>query len=373
MKFFLIIFLVTSTSFAINYGKVSGRIVNKQTKQPIENVNVYIAKTTIGASTNNKGEFLIEKISPGRYTLILSHLSYENQQVDIIVKQNIRLDLSFELSPKPIVLPEIDVADKFDDEWEDNFDIFRKSLLGTTWFADGCEIMNPYYVSFEKNNNGRLFAFCDVPLEIENRSLGYYITYFLEHFEYKFDTTKYAGLPYFEEMTSEFSEDSLVWRENRIEAYMGSVRHFLRALSEYYDLVQNDSTLQNSSDEYFSKHGFVIFINKAFSTIIGKQFVQKNFNASSVLAPAHRPNELFLICEDEIQIEYFKEYQELNYDPQISYIKTHADSVYFDKSGRYHDGFKLQTMGYMYKQRLAEMLPFEYEPSDSVIFNTDFR
>lgn len=57
----------------------------------------------------------------------------------------------------------------------------------------------------------------------------------------------------------------------------------------------------------------------------------------------------------------------------LSRIALCTDSVYFYKMGRYHDEFMVQKFGYMAKQRLAEMLPFEYEPSDSVLINTDFR
>lgn len=373
MKYLLLLIFLLLVSFAGDHGKITGIIYDSQSKRPIENVNVFIARSTIGASSDSKGKFVINYVPPGRYTLILSHLSFQNQEILVDIRDDTELNYTFVLDPKLIQLPEVGITDEADDEWRDNMEIFRDALLGTSWFADGCEIMNPYYISFEENEDGKLFASSDVPIEIENRSLGYFIKYFLDHFEYHFDTTRYAGYPYFEEMSSELSEDSLIWNENRLEAYMGSLRHFLRALNDYHTLIVNDTLSSHNDDQFFAKHGFNVYLNKLKSSVYGRYWLREEVDVASLLAESGRPNELLLVCDDELEVEYFKEYQELNYDPQISYIKTHADSVYFDKRGRYHDGFMLETMGYMYKQRLAEMLPFEYEPTDSVIFNTDFR
>ncbi len=390
MRYFTSLLLLAAAVYAVDTGKISGRVYDNQTNRPVENVNVYIAKSTIGASSNENGEFKIINIPTGRYTLVLSHLSYQNQQVLVEIKKNTELNYTFELEPKPIELPEIGVADEADDEWADNMEIFREALLGTTWFADGCEILNPYYISFEESEDGVLFANCDVPIIIENRSLGYTITYILKHFEHQFETTKYSGLPYFEEMESEYEEDNENWKWSRLEAYMGSLRHFLRAISDYYDYSEKaDAKLKINIDfedeteegykftyddeTFLKKHGFDVYINKLLSATYGRRYVSEPFYIASAVTESNRPNELLFTGGDRVEIVYFKEYHDLVYEPQVSFIQFHADSVYFDKRGRYHDEFMLEKNGYMFKQRLAEMLPFEYEPSDSLIFNTDFR
>jgi len=391
MKIFLLVLLLPVVILSQSgYGKVSGRILDEQTKLPVEGVNIFIANSLVGTSSNKNGYFEIDKIPPGRYNLIISHLSYENQSVSADIKKNTVLKLDLELQPKPIEFPEIGVSDKFDEEWWKNFEIFKAELLGKTWFAEGCEITNPFHINFSKNNDGVLFASCDVPIKIENRSLGYNVNYLLKHFEYKIGSLKYAGLPFFEEMNSDYAEDFVIWQENRLEAYMGSLRHFLRAISEFYTLItKGEEELKiildydNVTDEgvsfsydqdmYLSKHGFSVFLNRLYSSAFGKRYSSKIFNVQSVIDSSENPNELLFSCDDRIEIQYFKEYDNLSYDPQISFLQLHADSVYFDKRGRYYDEFKIEVMGYMSKQRLAEMLPFEYEPSDSLIINTDFR
>lgn len=372
MKILFTLLLIALTSFGGEYGEISGRIADKQNLQPLENVNIYIARTTMGTSSDKNGEFTLNNIPPGRYRVILSHLSYKNHDFEIDVRKNSKVEFFIELLPTPIEFPEISVTDKYDTEWWDNFEVFSRALLGSTWFADGCEILNPLNISFEKDDSGSMIATSDVPIEIENRSLGYNITYLLKHFEYNFGTTKFSGYPFFEEMQSDLTEDSLVWKENRLEAYMGSLRHFLHALSDYYMLASGKSE-PDDEVEFFNRHGFHVFFNKLYQTATGERYSIKEFYTTLDVEESERPNELVLVCGNQIQVEYFKEFQELNYEPQISYLKLHSDSVYFDKRGRYHDEYTIQTTGYMQKQRLAEMLPFEYEPSDSVIFESDFR
>ena len=373
-----------------NTGRISGVVIDEQTKLPIENVNIYIANSLVGTSTDKNGEFQFPDLTPGRYTIIFSHLTYMNKTEKVDFFKDKKVNMSISLAPKPIEFPEIAVKDKYDDDWWEMFDTFKDELLGSTWFADGCEILDPYHINLFESDEGVLFAESEKPIQVENRSLGYNVTFFLKHFEYKVGMIKYAGIPYFEEMYSENPEDSLAWRENRLEAYMGSLRHFLRALSECYDLVtKEDSTFKTVSandnlnggmdddgriqDKFFAKQGFSVYLNKLYSNALGKKYVSSIFNIESVIDSARNPNELVFVCNDKIEIQYFKEYNDFDYSPQISYIQLYGNSVYFDKLGRYYDEYKIETMGYLYKQRLAEMLPFEYEPSDSVLFNTDFR
>lgn len=388
--FFFVLLLPVVLLSQSGYGKVSGRILDEQTKLPVESVNIFIANSLVGTSSNRNGYFEIDKIPPGRYNLIISHLSYENQSISADIKKNKIFQVDLELHPKPIEFPEIDISDLYDKEWQKNLEIFQESLFGSTWFAKGCEILNPFTISFNKDEKGILYAETNVPIEIENRSLGYIVNYYLEYFSYDYGTIKYSGHPYFEEMKSDFDEDHDVWKNNRLEAYMGSLRHFLRTLATAYNLIKEkkDSVtilvdLDNVTEGgtkfiyddsmFMRKNGFDAYLNEYYLGAGGRRAISRIFYPDSIITESTIENELYLKTDKAIQITYNKEYNDLNYQPQISMIKLHSDSVYFDKRGRYHDEFKLQVFGYMARQRLSEMLPFEYEPSDSVLINTDFR
>ncbi len=45
---------------------------------------------------------------------------------------------------------------------------------------------------------------------------------------------------------------------------------------------------------------------------------------------------------------------------QTSYLLLRADSVYFDKSGRYFEPFMIEQQGYSSWERVGDQLPFDY-------------
>ncbi|MDO6760768.1 TonB-dependent receptor [Tamlana sp. 2_MG-2023] len=68
-------------------------VVNNSAFQPIENVNVVLKNTTTGTETDAQGEFNLENIEAGSYTLSFSFLGYKTKEVEISVMANQNLDL----------------------------------------------------------------------------------------------------------------------------------------------------------------------------------------------------------------------------------------------------------------------------------------
>lgn len=77
MKYILLLCFILINGLLVAQYKISGKILDKKTKQPVEGVSVFLSKTTIGTVTNNKGEFQLEGIKPGKYELIAKSLNYE--------------------------------------------------------------------------------------------------------------------------------------------------------------------------------------------------------------------------------------------------------------------------------------------------------
>lgn len=56
---------------------VSGVVVDASTQQPLSAANVLVLGTTLGASTDDRGRFIIEKVPVGRYAVAARILGYE--------------------------------------------------------------------------------------------------------------------------------------------------------------------------------------------------------------------------------------------------------------------------------------------------------
>lgn len=62
---------------------VRGFIYEEETGEPAIFSNVYLKGTTYGASTDNNGYFLISRIPPGNYQLMVTYLGYDTIQIPI--------------------------------------------------------------------------------------------------------------------------------------------------------------------------------------------------------------------------------------------------------------------------------------------------
>jgi len=75
-------------------GSVSGTITN-QAGQPVENLTVFIPSTSIGSTTNSRGEFTLDKLKSGLVELIFRHIAYlpESRNIEIIGGVNLKIDI----------------------------------------------------------------------------------------------------------------------------------------------------------------------------------------------------------------------------------------------------------------------------------------
>ena len=63
-------------------GKLSGRVFDKTSGEPLPGVNVIIEGTTLGASSDMNGNYFINNIPAGTYTISASYIGYEKIQVE---------------------------------------------------------------------------------------------------------------------------------------------------------------------------------------------------------------------------------------------------------------------------------------------------
>lgn len=63
-------------------GKISGKITDTDTGEPIIGANVSLVNTSLGASTNIEGEYVILNVLPGTYAVRISYVGYQSQLIE---------------------------------------------------------------------------------------------------------------------------------------------------------------------------------------------------------------------------------------------------------------------------------------------------
>ncbi len=112
-KFLLLILLFQIHLIAGTTGKLTGKVTDSQTGEPLPGANILFNGTSIGGASDPDGNFIILNIPPGTYDVRVSYLGYETvlvEGVKIIVDQTTSLPV--ELSPKSIEVGEVVVTAK---------------------------------------------------------------------------------------------------------------------------------------------------------------------------------------------------------------------------------------------------------------------
>lgn len=86
--YILTVLLFTTITTVAQYGTVRGFIYEKETGEPVIFTNVYFKGTSIGAATDVNGYFVISRIPPGSYILMVTSLGHDTLKMDMTLKAN---------------------------------------------------------------------------------------------------------------------------------------------------------------------------------------------------------------------------------------------------------------------------------------------
>lgn len=82
-----VIFMVGCTAPVRGFstGKLAGVVTDQETGEPLPGVSVIIVGTTVGASTNIRGQFFIINIPPGEYGAVVSLVGYADRKFSFTI------------------------------------------------------------------------------------------------------------------------------------------------------------------------------------------------------------------------------------------------------------------------------------------------
>lgn len=113
-KLLMLQLLLTASIFAAaQNGKIKGFVTDEKTKEPLVGATVMLEGTTIGTITDFNGDYLIDKVAPGVYTIRCSFISYETKVLEnVSVKDNQVLELNFSLGESLVEIGGVEVVAK---------------------------------------------------------------------------------------------------------------------------------------------------------------------------------------------------------------------------------------------------------------------
>jgi hypothetical protein len=212
-----------------------GLLLDKLTNQPIVGASVFINSSAIGAVSGSDGTFNLLKFIQAQIEkpiLTIVAIGYETEKYNLV---NSTGRVVIYLKPKVRELETVTVRAAEKNGWEKYGKDFIESFLSYSDFSKLCKIENPEVLKFYYDpNNNALNVVARKPLIIQNKALGYKITYWLESYSQNFNSRilTYSGLTLFEDLIrpNKRKGQAEKWLLNRAIAYQGSVMHFVRSV-----------------------------------------------------------------------------------------------------------------------------------------------
>lgn len=221
-------------SFAQSKSRISGKVTGFLTAQPIHYANVFLSGTTLGDVSGKDGRYLIVNIPPGSYEMVVSFMGYEPAYQTIHVLSEEEKIIHFQLKSKVLPGDTISITTDFDKEWQKNLEKFKQLFFGSGQFADECTLQNPEFLEFKyKKLKGSFEASNQDPVTFVNNAMGYRISFILiEFYSNKINKENFrcAAVTWFEELEPKSEIERKKWLDNRLLAYNGSIRHFMKSL-----------------------------------------------------------------------------------------------------------------------------------------------
>jgi hypothetical protein len=397
---FLRLFLLASIWLGFTYsaqaqaGRITGVVQDSVTHEPLPFSSVFLANTTLGATTNENGQFVLDRVPKGSYDIVGSYVGYRLSKQTITVAAGATAPaVTLRLASSGPQLGEVVV--KADANQEANYHKFTDLFVGRTAFSKQCRITNPGDVDIAFNDTTKnLTATTDSYVQVENKALGYRLKYFGMRFQYNeaSEAVSYEGQTVFEEMKPKDEKQRRQWLANRLAAYNGSQTHFLKGvydnkLKENNFMAQQvrlivplraaraEAALRKKTTPFTAADLDSLRAWSELPPIAQLNPVAQPIDSLRRVAPDGR---VYLRFPDELQVVYFGEAPDPAYTTpmspigpaektmpakrQVSRLMLLATETEINDNGTLVNPFDVAPGGYWGFQRIGEFLPLDYAP-----------
>lgn len=397
--FFILLFCFSINIFAQETYVISGTVKDKIGILP--GASVYVSSYKISTVTDKDGKFILPKLAPGNYDILVQMIGYTPYSKNIIISDK-SIQTTFTLTESTTFLNTVEI--KPDPNRAYYISLFKDYFIGTSPNSQQCKILNTEVLNINDDKlNSLLTISASDFLIVENQALGYRLKYLLNSLEYDYKTKiiYYSGHPYFEELKGSKAKQKR-WLKNREIAYNGSTMHFFRSLyqnrvAEEGYVINKLATIPNSArlpDSLINanikkltagRQGLINTLkfngDDSLSYWIKQRGLSKTMTVLSragvlidTLVTTYSEDLKTMKFKDALYVIYKNEKEGAIYslsghrqnrppdigNYQISLVYLQAPSVRFYVNGGVFDPRSILFSGYWAFEKIADMVPLDY-------------
>lgn len=390
--------LVSFAAFpsAFSQKLVRGSVIDAEKNIPVARASIFLNNTSVGTTADEEGKFQLY-IPAGKFELIISSVGYQTHNQPIIAN-DVTEFLTIKLKLKAPELEAVVIEPFEKNGWDRWGQWFTENFLGTSSYGRESRIKNHEVLRFRNSKkNNSLTVIATAPLIIENKSLGYKITYQLENFRYDFKTRYlfYAGYPFFQNMDGS-DRKKRGWEKARADVYSGSMLQFMRALyrnriieegfevrrlqkmpnaeKERVRMVYKTSrtvdengriisTIKRDSSTYYDH----VMSQEDYKNIIAGNILPGDsiaYAMDSTVAGVFFPDYLLVIYKHKtVPKEYRERFPKSDATMMSEITLINGKPIEVLANGSFFNPEDLLSSGYLgWWEKMSTMLPFDYQP-----------
>ncbi len=346
-------------------GTITGLVKDAETGESLPFCNVFINNTTISTVTDMGGNFVLSGLEPGSLEVGFSFMGYVAETRKVTLNPGGTVTVNLSMKPFATELNDVEIKASRDKSWERDLKKFENLFIGIDDAASKTQILNPWAIDFPASTEkGAFLAKADLPIEIENRYLGYKITFNLNEFFDSPTNYRIVGAARFEEMAAASDLEKSTWEKNRADVYRKSPMNMFRSIL-------------NGSQE---REGFYLYGDKAggsasrnmrsdiFANELGNSVVV--YKADPLVTPTSPPGQYFINLKGRIEIHYQKGFAQANTYKDapypISWLEVNGGKVKVRENGMVMNPQDLVFSGDMDRKRISNLLPLDYNSEKAI-------
>jgi hypothetical protein len=282
---------------------------------------------------------------------VASLLGYSVFSSRVVTKEAGMKSIDIRLKPFSLEVGEVLISAPDPTEWRRQQARFKDLFLGTTPFSKECTLTNAEVIDFEENAPVSFTATARAPLKIENLALGYHVDFVLKTWKVANDVMTLEGLPKYTELNPADEAQAKRWKENRMRAYRGSLRHFLSCLFR----------------KELTKNGYTI--HELGSLQIDQQVVSRKILLEDEIIQDETANYKTVAFRGYLEVEYAGEVdpgynlmKRTGVTGQVSWLALNTFTITITEQGLINESFPTKVYGYWAWKRTADALPLDFEP-----------
>ena len=345
---------------------LTGKVRDAETGEALPFCSVFVNNTTVSTATDLEGNFTLSGLEPGTLEIGFSFMGYTAETRKVTLKPGGTFTLNLSMTPLEQELSEQEVKASQDKSWERDLRKFQSLFLGIDEAAAQTSILNPWVIDFpEAAEKGSFVARAEQPIELENRYLGYKITFNLKEFVDAPTAYRIVGAARFELLPADSEAQQATWEKNRADIYRRSPMNLFRSI-----LKGN-----------YEREGFYLYGDKAggsasmnirtdiFANELGKSVVP--YKADPLVIPSNPAGDYLLQLKGRIEIHYQRGFAQANTYRDapypISWLEVKNGQVRIRENGMVLNPEDLVFSGDMDRKRISNLLPLDYNAEKALL------